>query len=153
MENISRKIVVAIDGSKPSQNAIRYSVDLAKNLGAQVIVLHTIQSAQKIGYWVFIDRHFDKELHQYAEKICKEAKEIAMELGHQVQIETREGVPYEEIIKFIKEHPDTILLVMGTYGHSLTEKRLIGSTTDRVIREISKEGISVPVTLVPFVQE
>ena len=44
------------------------------------------------------------------------------------------GEPYKELIKYAKEQ-DIDMIVLGIRGHTLLEKLLVGSTTDRVIRQ------------------
>ncbi|MFH1146198.1 MAG: universal stress protein [Pseudomonadota bacterium] len=145
-----KKMVVAVDGSDPSHNAINYACEFGKMLGVELVMIHVIQTSQKVGYWAFIDKHFEKELQKYADDLRKESKEIAGKLGCDAKVEILEGVPYEEIVKFVEKEPGVVMLVMGTHGHSLAEKRLVGSTTDRVVREITKKGLAIPVTLVPY---
>ena len=43
-----------------------------------------------------------------------------------------EGEPYKELLEFA-EKKEVDLIVLGVRGHSLLEKFLVGSTTDRVI--------------------
>ncbi len=43
-----------------------------------------------------------------------------------------EGEPYQELLSFAQKK-QVDLIVLGVRGHSLLEKFLVGSTTDRVI--------------------
>jgi nucleotide-binding universal stress UspA family protein len=62
--------------------------------------------------------------------------------GIPIQVETIEGKPYLEIIRFAEENKID-LIVMSTRGHSGLSRWLLGSVTDRVVR-----GATVPLLLV-----
>jgi nucleotide-binding universal stress UspA family protein len=40
-------------------------------------------------------------------------------------------------------------LVLGSHGHSFVSRHLLGSTTERVIREVAHRALPVPVLVVP----
>jgi nucleotide-binding universal stress UspA family protein len=40
-------------------------------------------------------------------------------------------------------------LVLGSHGHGFVSRHLIGSVTERVIREVAHRGLQVPVLVVP----
>jgi nucleotide-binding universal stress UspA family protein len=40
-------------------------------------------------------------------------------------------------------------LVLGTHGHGFMGRHLLGSTTERVLREVTHRGLPVPVLVVP----
>ena len=44
------------------------------------------------------------------------------------------GKPYKELIKYAREQ-EIDMMVLRIRGHTLWEKFMVGSTTDRVIRE------------------
>ena len=47
--------------------------------------------------------------------------------------ELRQGVPYEEILRYIRDNePD--LLIVGTHGNGMFKRMLIGSVADRLVR-------------------
>jgi len=40
-------------------------------------------------------------------------------------------------------------LVLGSHGHGFIGRHILGSTTERVIREVAHRGLPVPVLIVP----
>ena len=40
-------------------------------------------------------------------------------------------------------------LVLGAHGHGFIGRHILGSTTERVIREVARRGLPVPVLVVP----
>jgi|YNPNPStandDraft_1061719.scaffolds.fasta_scaffold07840_3 nucleotide-binding universal stress UspA family protein len=143
-------ILVAVDGSLPSENAVRYGARLAKTLGARVSLFHVMES-DKIGYWLFIDRHFHKELEKAAQQVIEAAEKILQAAGVAYTVETKEGTQavYLEIVHKIETTPGVVALVMGDRGVCLREHHILGSTTERVIREVAKRALPVAVTIVP----
>jgi nucleotide-binding universal stress UspA family protein len=144
-------IFIAVDGSLPSENAVRYGGSLAKVIGAEVLLFHVMES-EKIGYWLFIDRHFHKELEKAAAKVIDAAKQILDKIGVEYRVETREGkqATYLEIVQRVEALGEVVGVIMGDRGVGLREHQVLGSTTDRVLHEISKRDLPVPVTVVAY---
>ncbi|MCB2185361.1 MAG: universal stress protein [Deltaproteobacteria bacterium] len=146
-----RKVLVAVDGSKPSENALKYAVFTAASFGAELVAVYVLEE-EKVGYWLFIDEHFKKELLAKAQEILAQAKAVAKERGLAVKTEVLQGAkPYEEIVKYIEKDPEITTVIMGDHGLGLSDRHLLGSTTERVIRLIARHGIPVAVTVVPYV--
>jgi nucleotide-binding universal stress UspA family protein len=53
------------------------------------------------------------------------------------------GEPYIELIKYAKEY-GIDMIILGVRGHTLWDKLMVGSTTDRVIREAPCPVLAVP---------
>lgn len=150
-EDRIRKVMVAVDGSPPSQNALKYAIFTASKFGAQLVVFSVIEQ-EKLGYWQFIDEHFKKELLDKAKQVITQAETLAAEHGLSIESELVEGSqPYQEIVDFVEKHPGITTLAMGDHGMGLTDRHLLGSTTERVIRLIAKKGLPVVVAVVPYV--
>ncbi|MEW6443512.1 MAG: universal stress protein [bacterium] len=145
-----KTLLAAVDGSQASENAIRFAGMLAKRLGAKVLLFHVIE-AEKVGYWMFIDKHFVKELEKATAKIIDRAKGLLDNIGVEYTVETRDlkQSTYLEIVAAVEQNPAALALVMGDRGLGLREHRALGSTTDRVIHEVSKRALPTPVIVVP----
>jgi hypothetical protein len=55
----------------------------------------------------------------------------------------------EAIIGYLETGGPVKFLVLGTHGHGFVGRHLIGSTTERVIREVAHRGLKVPILVVP----
>ena len=147
-----KKVMVAVDGSPPSENALKYAIYTAARFGAELVVFYVVEQ-EKVGYWQFIDEHFKKELRDKAARILRQAEEVANQSDLKVISQVVEGnQPYQEIVDYVEKHPGITTLVMGDHGMGLTDRHLLGSTTERVIRLIAKKGMPVAVTVVPYVE-
>jgi nucleotide-binding universal stress UspA family protein len=149
----SKKILAALDGSPASQNALKYAVFLASKFECLLTGIYVVQE-EKIGYWRFIDEHFRKELLRKGKEVLDAAEKIVNDRGMTLKTEILHGAyPYEEIVKYIEKDTDITTIVMGDHGMGLAADRrhLLGSTVERVMREIAKREIPIALTVVPYV--
>jgi|Deesub1362A_J573_1020465.scaffolds.fasta_scaffold10356_1 nucleotide-binding universal stress UspA family protein len=147
-----KKVLVAVDGSEPSQSALKYALYLASRFGAELVAVYVVEE-EKVGYWRFIDEHFKKELLAKARQVLDEAQEAGRDYQVTVHSEILQGTqPYVEIVRYVEQNPEITTVVMGEHGMGFTDRHLLGSTTERVIRLIAKERIPVAVTVVPHVE-
>lgn len=147
----AKSIAVAVDGSASGWEAMQRAINMARLLALPLDVLHVIQ-LRKSGYFAFIDRHLQEELQAYAKNVFTEAAQRAEKAGVEVHTHLLEGEkdPSEAIIAFLDEARGVKFLVLGTHGHGFMGRHLLGSTTERVLREVAHRGLPVPVLVVPF---
>jgi nucleotide-binding universal stress UspA family protein len=145
-----KPIVAAVDGSGPSWLAFETALTLAKLMDRSVDALHVVQ-LMKAGYFAFIDRHLQEDHQIMARKVLTEAQERGKKMGVEVRphmLET-ERDPASAIIEYLEGAGEVKFLVMGTFGHGFVARHLLGSVTERVIREVAHRGLQVPVLIVP----
>lgn len=149
-EEKAKSIAVAIDGSAPGWEAMRRAINMARLLELPLDVLHVIQ-LRKAGYFAFIDRHLQEEQEVYARKVLDDAVQRGQKAGVEVHPYLLEGEkdPSEAIVGFLEKARGVKFLVLGSHGHGFVGRHLIGSTTERVIREVAHRGLPVPVLVVP----
>ena len=147
----AKSIAVAIDGSDAAWEAMQRAVNMARLLGLPLDVLHVIQ-LRKAGYFAFIDRHLQEDQEGYAKKVLADAVQRAEKKGVEVRTHLLEGEhdPSESIIAFLEQARGVKFLVLGTHGHGFMGRQILGSTTERVVREVARRGLPVPVLVVPF---
>jgi nucleotide-binding universal stress UspA family protein len=150
-----KKIIVAVDGSDTSRDALRFALQMAPDLGCSVSAVIAIQTripGYRAGYFSFVDRHILSELRQFADGVAGETKKIATELEAEApETEVLEGDKeiFEQIVDYIAATPEAAFLVMGSYGHGVRERLILGSTTQRLILEVSRRQMKTPVLVVP----
>ncbi len=130
-----RHILVPMDGSKHAADALKFGLELSKLTGAQVHVVHVIDTASVSE----ISRLFGKsraqiqeELRDRAMGILVDANAIARELGVEITTHMMEGVPYEAVVDHVERH-GVDLIVIGRVGTRGPRRILIGSMTERVM--------------------
>jgi nucleotide-binding universal stress UspA family protein len=143
-------MAVAVDGSAPAWEAMRRALNLARLLELPLDVLYVVQ-LRKAGYFAFIDRHLKEDQEDYAKKVLAESEQRGQKAGVEVRthmLESEKDVS-EAIIAFLEEARGIKFLVLGSHGHGFIGRHILGSTTERVVREVAHRGLPVPVLIVP----
>lgn len=112
-----KKLLVATDGSKHSEQAIAEAVGIAKCCGSNLIILSAMR---------------DESEQKEAQTNVSKAAEIAQKEGVNVETLTPVGRSYDVIVETAGGR-GVDLIVMGTYGKTGMKKMLMGSSTEKVI--------------------
>jgi nucleotide-binding universal stress UspA family protein len=138
------KILVPTDGSKAAQKAARFTVDLAKQLKASVIVLSVIDNRSLISQTVLasetamnVIEPIEDYLRAAAEGYVGKIKKLCEKNGVQSKIVITTGHPVEEIVKEAKKSKAD-LIVMGSHGRSALAAAVLGSVAYGVIHNDTK---------------
>uniref|UniRef100_A0A7C5ER25 Universal stress protein n=1 Tax=Desulfobacca acetoxidans TaxID=60893 RepID=A0A7C5ER25_9BACT len=145
-----RHVVVAVDGSETSWHALDTAINLAVLMNRPIDVLYVVQLVSA-GYFSFIDRHLREEQEAYAYKVLSEAQDRGKKAGVEVRphlLKSGSG-PATAILEYLEQSGPVKFLVLGAHGHGFVARHIIGSVTERVIREVSSRGLAVPVLVVP----
>ena len=132
-----KKILVPIDFSDYSKNALGYAVDFAKLFNAELILIYVVEpviyppdfSMGQIAV-PSMDIEMDKRAKEELENLAK--KQIPKELETEILVKT--GKPFIEIIETAGEI-GADLIIIATHGHSGVEHMLFGSTAEKVVRK------------------
>jgi nucleotide-binding universal stress UspA family protein len=134
-KEVVRRILVPIDFKEQSMRALTYAVDLARQLGAEVIVTHVYQ----IPTYSFLDGsiitppQLASQLADAAQKNLDQAVRDHKS-GHQhISGLLRNGNAWEEICLLGKEQ-GIDLIVMGTHGRRGIARAILGSVAENVVR-------------------
>lgn len=144
------KIVVPIDGSKVSQKAAKYAVELAKQTGASLRLLSVIDNRFIISQAVSASAtptHLKEAVEDYLKQSVQFATDAIAKLCERNRIQCkaiiRTGHPVEEIVnEATKTKAD--LIVMGSHGKSALKAAVLGSVTYGVMHKDMK----IPVLIV-----
>ena len=150
MREKAKSIAVAVDGSAPAWEAMRRALNMARLLELPLDVLFVVQ-LRKAGYFAFIDRHLKEDTEGYAKKVLDEAVERGQKAGVEIHthvLQSEKDIS-EAIIAFLEEARGIKFLVLGSHGHGFIGRHILGSTTERVVREVAHLGLPVPVLIVP----
>ena len=131
------KILIAVDGSAHTQKALDY---LAKHRtmfvdGHELVVVHVC-----VGLPGHVTRHLSKEVLEeyYTEESAKVLDPVVARLAKEgvssYTIDKRHGHAAEEILKAAAASKAQ-LIVLGTHGHGILGRALMGSVATKVISE------------------
>jgi len=137
------KILVGIDGSEYSRNAVNYALDLAVKDGSELFLLAIVPSKVHHGdssgvFGMVSPSYFDeykKEAEKWFEEIINHInKETTIDTGTKVKSEVI-TTPFStpaSILNYAEER-DVDLIVIGTRGNSGLKKMLLGSVASDVV--------------------
>lgn len=130
-------ILVPIDFSVHSRNALKYAVPFAEQFDASLHLVYVVEPTiypADLGFGQVVLPGVEDELR---EKGAEELEElIRHEIGVRVRASSvvRTGNPSQEILAEADER-NVDLIVMATHGHSGVEHMLFGSTAERIVRK------------------
>jgi nucleotide-binding universal stress UspA family protein len=125
-------IVVANDGSEGGFKALALGCDVAKRCGA---ALHMISVEELPDFPASIDEIVeikDAENHKYHD-VLERARAVAAASGVALATQVVAGHAVASVVERVKAL-NADLLVVGFMGHSALYERIIGGTTDRLVR-------------------
>jgi len=130
-----KRIMTAVDFSETSHAAAIQAEELAKSLGAELIVTHVLNEpafalAEGSGYIS------PSVVEEYETAMKTKLNGVAQSLsasGTKVQAKMLRGAPHEAIVS-AAESEKVDLLVLGTHGRSGLSHLLLGSVAERVVR-------------------
>ncbi|HSD56698.1 MAG TPA: universal stress protein [Methanotrichaceae archaeon] len=130
-----KRILIATDGSDKSRKAAEEGVELAKALGAQVIVLNVVNEviiASAVRQLGSDRKDVEDRLKAAGQKAVDDIKAMAAKASVPVDTIVRIGAPANAVIDVAgAEKAD--LIVMGSHGESGAAKLLIGSVVQKVL--------------------
>jgi nucleotide-binding universal stress UspA family protein len=133
-----RKILVAVDGSKPSFSASTYAIDLAKTYDAELIILDIV-SPIIYGHLEYanIGRMKEAEIiekEKAQQQVVDKVKQKAIE--KKVSVKTDVLIKYTSVVKEIVEYAEKMkvdIIIMGSRGMTGFKKLLLGSVASGVV--------------------
>ncbi len=139
-----KKILVPIDFSNLSQDALPYAALLAKKFGAEVILLHVVQlfPMDRLLGGELISQTIVPAIQQAEIDLARMAADLSAATGGKVSGVAREGTPHEAICQTAKSLKAD-LVVLTTHGYSGLKHVWLGSTAERVVRHASCPVLAV----------
>ncbi len=132
---LPKTILVPTDFGPSSDHAIAYTVDLARAVGAQIVILH----AWEIPMLGFPDGAYiaSAELATRVLESAQHGLDAAMKLVADKGVPARgllkQGATWQTIIETAKE-VEAGMIVMGTHGRHGLPRALLGSVAEKVVR-------------------
>ena len=134
---LPKRILVPIDFSAHSKNALRYAIPFAKHFQAELVLVYVVEPAVYPADFSFGQVSLPDLEHELRERAKRELERLLeAEIRGQVAARTivRTGKAFLEIISTAKEE-NTDLIIIATHGHTGVEHILFGSTAEKVVRK------------------
>ncbi|HSO18069.1 MAG TPA: universal stress protein [Desulfosarcina sp.] len=139
-----KQILVGCDFSPDSDRAVAFGLSLAQEFEAVIHLVHVVEP--------FVYRDIMLPDSAKSEALTEVTDGCRLKLGAmvpkeahnwcKVEVTCQAGKPFQALVRYAQEHR-VDLIVLGVRGHSLVETMLLGSTTDRVIRNVACPVLSV----------
>ena len=132
-----KKILVPTDFSEQSVKAIRYGTELATKFGAELHLLHAVETLPIMygegGAYLLPDT-----VAEVVAATVKHLDELKIDSADELQVIRKvvQGHPFVEIVRYAKNNA-TDLIVVGTHGRGAVAHMLLGSVAEKVVRKAS----------------
>jgi len=123
---VFKTIVLALDGSEESRQALPLATGLARQDGARIVVAH-VEQVGRGGPIPANEHEIQAEIRKQAEELSADGIETSVEM-HNVML----GGPAHAIAE-IADGANADLIVVGTRGHSAVAGLILGSVTQRLL--------------------
>jgi len=128
-----RNILVPTDFTECSHKALSYALALAKQFGAEILLLHVVESVPTVAQDALLQSSMlTVALHEESEKrLDRLQRELMTEAA--VSTMTTDGLPWQRIAEVAREK-NMDLIVAGTGSHTGLARVILGSTAERIVR-------------------
>lgn len=137
-----QRLLVPVDFSDCSLEALEYAVQVGKQFKAVVTILHVLEP---VSYGLdFTLRHAgeDRQVRNRVESCLSEFARLLVSQGLTTQHEVRGGTPRDSILDCARER-ESDLIVMGTHGRRGLSHLATGSVAEAVLRRAPCPVLSV----------
>lgn len=140
-----KKILVAIDFSMGSVQALNYALKFAAPFDSELLLLHVLHDPAEAPGFYSSKKAGKKVLRNMEDAASKMMNEfVGQYLKKWKKFEARiiPGLPAEQIVN-LAEREKVDMIIMGTHGRSGIRRLMIGSVTDKVIRACTRPVLVV----------
>jgi nucleotide-binding universal stress UspA family protein len=135
-------IVCGVDDSEGARKATRVADDLARKLGARLVLVHGTPIAPSVLYGVPFDNDaFQREALAEAERLLATSSEMCS--APDVVVRAERGEPARALAHVIEEE-DAYLLVVGTRGRGAMRSVILGSIAHEMLAVATCPVVVVP---------
>ena len=117
------RIIIPVDNTEESKNAVKKGMLLAKLLGIEAKIITVNDTHQFISSVVL-----EEKMKKDAEAFLEDFKKIAEEFGIKIETQLVIGKPAEEIVKFAKEND---LIILGHHDKTKGLNKVMESSVSK----------------------
>jgi universal stress protein A len=132
-----RRILVPLDFSEFSYQALSFAMPFAEQFGAELVLIHVFEPRGYPLDSVIVPREMQDanvQMKRQAQQHLENARQqLLAGKNFPSRSMVRSGTPYQEICAAAREL-ESELIIMGTHGHTGLKHLYLGSTAERVVR-------------------
>jgi nucleotide-binding universal stress UspA family protein len=139
-----RRILVAVDGSEVSAQALNVAIELARSCGARVRIVHSIGDLAVFGAYGYAHA-FLEQVRIDADRVLQDAAALAKAAG--VDVQTCLAAGDEGLGTFVAQQVgewEADLIVAGTHGRRGFRRAMLGSGAEQIARQAPTSVLLVP---------
>lgn len=134
-----QRILVCVDESDASANALQAALRLAASPGSAVRILHVLEHPTSLGGYPYGDQgqHFVELARRQAEVLLQEAVETARlaQAKCDARLVDGAGRRFGDVVAGEARDWDADLVVVGSHGRRGLSRALLGSGAEQVVRD------------------
>jgi nucleotide-binding universal stress UspA family protein len=152
--DLIKKILTPTDLSSFSVSGVRYACDLAKALGAEVIVAHAVSTSEFTSHATSLKiTSSGAEANDLLGKLLEHQKNMLRQFCEHHLASVSAGLNVQQIVEIGDAHTLIVswardkaadLIVMSTHGRSGLPRMILGSVTEKVLRSASCPVLAIP---------
>ena len=143
MTKTLHKILVCVDGSEKSLEAADYSISIAQNSRAQLVILNVIETEP----WLYGEKAYEwgspekvdeayankkVEIQKILDQIKKNAEAVAIQSNSEILLAPRTQGAVKAIMEYVEQQQIDVLVV-GRRGNTGIKKMLLGSVANGLL--------------------
>jgi nucleotide-binding universal stress UspA family protein len=132
-----RTIVVPIDFSEHSKNALRYAIGFAKQFKSELVLVYVVEPTiypADFSFGQVVLPSTENDLRDRGQQVLDELAATAIAESIPARTIVRVGKPFIEIIN-LADREAADIIIMATHGHTGVEHILFGGTAEKVLRK------------------
>jgi len=138
-----RRLLVPLDFSGKSRQALHYAIPLAHKFGAKIILVHVLPSRGYAAAEMPVVLPVTTDDRSAARKRLEATAAQLIPRGQFAGSEVLTGSPGRQILSAAKKH-EVDMIVLSTTGKSGLKRMLLGSTAEFVVQHTSCPVVCVP---------
>ncbi len=138
-----KRILVGVDGSKESRDAVKFATEIARAIGAQLVIASAVPPVVPTEGAPGLVARAEEWMRKEQEQAKALVSEIASSIGKAVPVEPLVpiGAPAVTLAELARSG-DVELVVVGHRGRNAVARALLGSVADRLV-QISPKPVLV----------
>ncbi len=142
--SVDRDILVPVDFSDCSLDALEYAVQIAKTFGAGLTVLHVLEPVSFGLDFTLRQIEERQQMRERAQSWLAEVERVLSSQGLRMAHKLIGGTPKDAILSFAREQAVGLgLIVMGTHGRRGLSHLVCGSVAEWILRYASFPVLAV----------
>lgn len=111
-----RRFVVVMDDSPEAKVSLRFASARAAHVDGGTLVIFHVVPPGEFQHWMAVQEHMKEESRKQAREMMKEIAEcLEEEYGLEPEVVIREGLPKEELQKYMTKTKDLFALFLGAH--------------------------------------